>query len=77
MKVEKLVRDASGCGAGESMRQCCMVVAQKLAAKFEDHEVKWSTVKRWVERGSLPGFWLAELLMIDPHRPLSIEDYYE
>lgn len=73
MDYDKLLDDASGLAPAASKRQKYMALASKLTAELED-PVDWKRVKKWFERQSIPGEWLAQIMTLKGRR-LSIADY--
>ena len=76
MKIDTLLEHATGLGPAESSRQKQIAMASLLAAG--GHSIAPRTIKKWVERGSIPSVWLGRIV-IGAHKRgthINLPDYY-
>lgn len=64
MRLNDLLRDATGSSASASQRSQHMALTVQLTEKYGDGAITAKAVAKWFERGSIPGPWLMRIAAV-------------
>lgn len=64
MRLNDLLRDATGSAPSASQRSQHIALAAMLSERFTDTPISAKAVAKWFERGSVPGPWLLRIAAV-------------
>lgn len=64
MRLNDLLRDATGSDASASQRSQHLALTEQLVERYGEGSISAKGVAKWFERGSIPGPWLLRIAAV-------------